>query len=333
MLLSQKSLEALQNQKNLLAFSAGVDSSALFFILLKKNISFDIALVNYNTRESSKDEANHAKKLAIKYNKNCYIKDITLLNKNFEHNARKIRYDFFEDLIQKHNYKNLITAHHLNDKLEWFLMQLTKGAGLVEMLGFDEIEDRKSYKLIRPLIDTDKDSLQNYLDENNIDYFIDESNFDPKYKRNIFRHDFSNPLLKKYKKGIQKSFQYLKEDKDILFDLNIIEEIQELVILKRDPHETTNIRQIDKILKYKGYILSKAQKDEVLNHKDIVISDKYVIAWSSEKIYISPYLSTNMDKKTKELYRKMSIPPKIRPYLHDIGYQPKINQQDTNLQV
>ncbi len=333
MLLSQKSLEALKKQKNLLAFSSGVDSSALFFLLLKEDISFDIALVNYNTRESSKEEANHAKKLASKYNKNIYIKDVTLQEKNFEHTARKIRYDFFEDLIQQHHYQNLITAHHLNDKLEWFLMQFTKGAGVVEMLGFDEIEVRKNYKLIRPLINTNKESLKNYLDKEAIKYFIDESNFDSKYKRNQFRQDFANPLLKKYKRGIQKSFQYLKEDKNVLFDLNIIEEIQELVILKKSKHKITNIRQIDKILKYRGYILSKSQRDEIIRQKDIVISDKFVIASNMEKIYICPYIKTHMDKKSKELFRKSNIPPKVRPYLYLIGYTPKANLQDKDLQV
>ena len=69
---------AIKESKNLLAFSAGVDSSALFFLLLKQNIPFDIAIVNYNVRVQSKDEVNYAKELALKYNKQIYIKDIKL---------------------------------------------------------------------------------------------------------------------------------------------------------------------------------------------------------------------------------------------------------------
>ena len=49
-------IENLKNKKNLLAFSAGVDSSALFFLLLEHGIKFDIALVNYGTRETSDKE-------------------------------------------------------------------------------------------------------------------------------------------------------------------------------------------------------------------------------------------------------------------------------------
>ena len=59
----------IKNQKNLLAFSAGVDSVALFFLLLEQNISFDIAIVDYNLRAQSKDEISYAKELAFKYNK------------------------------------------------------------------------------------------------------------------------------------------------------------------------------------------------------------------------------------------------------------------------
>ena len=112
----------IKNQKNLLAFSAGVDSTSLFFLLLKQNIPFDIAIVNYNLREQSKDEISYAKELALKYNKKIFLKDIKLENSsNFEKTARDIRYKFFEEIISKNSYENLITAHQLNDKLEWFI--------------------------------------------------------------------------------------------------------------------------------------------------------------------------------------------------------------------
>ena len=50
------------------------------------------------------------------------------IEKNFESSAREIRYGFFEELIQKYGYENLITAHHLGDRFEWMLMQFCKGA-------------------------------------------------------------------------------------------------------------------------------------------------------------------------------------------------------------
>ena len=160
---------AIKNQKNLLAFSAGVDSSALFFLLLEKNIPFDIAIVNYNLRVQSKEEVSYAKELALKYNKSIFIKDVKLENySNFEKTARDIRYSFFEEIILNEKYENLITAHQLNDKLEWFLMQLSKGAGLVELIGFNEFEQKENYKIYKPLLNITKNELENYLKINNL---------------------------------------------------------------------------------------------------------------------------------------------------------------------
>ncbi|WP_420061008.1 tRNA lysidine(34) synthetase TilS [Aliarcobacter butzleri] len=181
----------IKESKNLLAFSAGVDSSALFFLLLKQNIPFDIAIVNYNIRVQSKDEVNYAKELALKYNKQIFIKEVKLeTTSNFEKTARDIRYKFFEEIIDENSYEILITAHQLNDKLEWFLMQFTKGAGLVELIGFNEFEQKENYKVYKPLLEITKEELENFLKQENIKYFIDNSNFDEKYKRNYFRHNF-----------------------------------------------------------------------------------------------------------------------------------------------
>ena len=74
-MLSKKYTVILENSNNLLAFSSGVDSTALFFILIDSKIDFDIAIVNYNLREESNNELNYAKELAKKFNKKIFIKD------------------------------------------------------------------------------------------------------------------------------------------------------------------------------------------------------------------------------------------------------------------
>lgn len=314
--LSEKSLKALRTGKNLLAFSGGVDSSALFFILKEHDITFDMISVNYQTRDESDKEENYAKELAKKYKKKIYIKKVTIPKNNFEYNARCIRYDFFDKTIKDIGYNNLITAHQLDDKLEWFLMQLTKGAGLVELLGFEEIEKRENYTLIRPLIEYSKDELIEFLQINKLNYFIDKSNFDLKYKRNYFRKSFSSPLIKNHKNGIINSFRYLKADKDKIFNQKEIKKIEDLYIIERSFDDILEIRIIDNILKHCGYLLSKAQRDEIIQKKDVVISDRFAIVLDKNSIYISPYIKTKMDKKFKEKCRIKKIPPKIRGYLY-----------------
>ena len=308
---------AIKNQKNLLAFSAGVDSVALFFLLLEQNISFDIAIVDYNLRAQSKDEISYAKELALKYNKSIFIKDIKLENNsNFEKTARDIRYKFFEEIILENSYENLITAHQLNDKLEWFMMQLSKGAGLVELLGFNEFEEKENYKIYKPLLNTTKDELENYLRNNNYKYFVDKSNFDEKYKRNYFRHNFSNKFLEEFKAGTKKSFEYLQND---LNSLNIqnkpLKKIEELEIFPNQNDDNLNIRTIDLSLKKRGILLTSAQRNEILKQKEITISHKINISILENYIWIAPNSTEVMDKKFKDLCRIKNIPKNIRSYI------------------
>ncbi len=173
----QLDFSEIKNTKNLLAFSAGVDSTALFFFLLENHISFDISIVNYNLRPQSKDEVDYAKQLAKEYNKKIFLKEVSFETEpsNFEKKARDIRYDFFDEIIKKKSYETLITAHQLNDKLEWFLMQLTKGAGLFELIGFEKCILKNEILFYKPLLEVSKEELKNYLDKNSIKYFIDNS--------------------------------------------------------------------------------------------------------------------------------------------------------------
>ncbi|MDX9960347.1 MAG: tRNA lysidine(34) synthetase TilS [Aliarcobacter sp.] len=317
---------AIRNQKNLLAFSAGVDSSALFFLLLENNIPFDIAIVNYNLRAQSKEEISYAKELSHTYKKEIFIYETKLdSNSNFEKNARDIRYAFFEKIIKEHHYVNLITAHQLNDKLEWFMMQLSKGAGLVELIGFNEFEHKESYQIYKPLLAISKNQLEKYLLKNNHKYFVDQSNFDEKYKRNFFRHNFSDKLINNFSKGIKKSFEYLQKDLDSLNIQNKpLKKIKDLEIFLNQKDDNLNIRTIDLSLKRRGILLSFANRNEILKQKEISISNKINISINEDYIFIAPRVDIIMEKKFKESCRVAKIPKNIRSYI----FSQNINIQD-----
>lgn len=307
---------AIKESKNLLAFSAGIDSCALFFILLEQNIPFDIAIVDYNVREQSKEEISYAKALAKKYNKQIFIKEVTLENSNFEKQARDIRYSFFEDLITEYKYNTLLTAHQLNDKLEWFMMQLSKGAGLIELIGFNKWEQKPSYKIFKPLLEITKEEIEGYLKANKITYFIDQSNYDEKYKRNYFRHNFSDKFLKEFQEGIKNSFEYLDKDLNSLnIQIKPLVKIEDLEVFENSQDNNLNIRSIDINLKKRGILLSNASRNEILKQKEIIISHKLAISITNKYIWICPYIKTTMDKKFKEFCRVNNIPKNIRPYL------------------
>ena len=307
-------LSSLSGQKNLLAFSAGIDSSALFFLLIDSGISFDIAIVNYGLRESSDIEEQYAQTLAQKYNLKCYTTKAPKFETNFEKNARDFRYRFFVNIIKESSYNNLITAHQLNDQLEWLLMRLTKGAGLSELLGLQEISQREDYTLVRPLLEYSKEELLEYLHTSNHKYYIDESNTDPKYERNRFREEFANTLMQNYPQGIKRSFDYLRADKiELENSFETLTHIKQLHIIKLHTPKA-KIKATDLTLKKEGYLLSASQRKEIENNHSIVIGGLWAIEIREDLLYISPYIQTPMSKKFKEQCRVAKIPSKIRSY-------------------
>ncbi len=317
-MLEPSSLEILKNKKNLLAFSAGVDSSALFFLLLKNYIKFDIAIVNYHVRKQSEEELRYAHELALTHHLKIYTFDAPQIDKNFEANARKIRYDFFEELIRTHHYENLITAHHLGDRFEWMLMQFCKGAGCAEIAGMEMVQKREGYTLVRPLLRLDKKELFAYLHANQIKYFEDESNFDEEIKRNSFRHSYAVPLLDKYLEGIKKSFDYLDEDKAILVQEVPIKKLNDFAYFQTLGNPRADIFIIDKYLKSQDYMLSASERELLKTGLCTLVGRKFLVAKEENFILIIPYLQEDspMPKEFKEACRILKIHPQLRPYFY-----------------
>ena len=316
-MLKESSLQKLRTSKNLLAFSGGVDSSALFFTLLENNIKFDIAIVDYGVREQSKEELAYAKELAKKYELQCHIKSAPKIEKNFESKAREIRYSFFESLIKKQGYETLLTAHHLGDRFEWMLMQFCKGAGCAELGGMREIERRESHFLVRPLLHKEKSELLEYLHEKNINYFEDESNLDESIKRNAFRHNYAKPLLKEYLHGIKKSFEYIDADVESLIEKQELYKIDDFAYFKTSKNQRSNIYTIDKYLKSIGHIISAYERALLREQKSLVVGRAFLVVQMEKYMCITPYVKgkTKLDKEFKEECRVLKIDTKLREYL------------------
>ena len=319
-------LDDLKTGKNLLAFSHGTDSTALFYMLLENKIDFDLAIVDYSIREQSKEEVKSAKELAEKYNKAIYIKTIKNNIKNdFENTARKIRYDFFEEIISTHKYTNLILAHQLNDAFEWFLMRMSKGAGLSNMLMKPKLiceinyqNNITQYTKLRPMYMIDKELIDEYLKTNKLKYFFDESNDDKKYFRNKIRHEFASNFLKEFKLGVMSSFKYLLSDESLLqSDYN---KYMGIAICN-------NLNSLDKAIKSLGYITTKSQKDEIIKQlhqqtqkeQSMVIGGKIGICIWKEKYLTFKYTPKTkvFNKDFKELCRRLKIPQHLRIFINE----------------
>lgn len=318
-MLSVPVLHKLKSGRNLLAFSHGVDSTALFYLLDEAGVKFDLAIVDYNVRAQSKDEVASARRLALKFNKQIYIKSVRLGASNFEHEARAARYEFFGQICREQGYENLILAHQFDDKFEWFLMQLGRGAGLSELLGMQELEIREDYVIARPLLGVRKCELERFLRERNLKYFTDETNLTERFKRGFVRAKFSEPFLNEYFGGVKKSFEFLAADA-----LNLAPEIfnpaAKIYLVKRGANE---LRGIDQACKRLGLVLSSAQRNECVrcleNGADCVLGGKVAVGAGKKFILATPYIKAAMDKNFKEACRRLAVPPINRGFLFASG--------------
>ena len=322
-MLSVPVLRKLKSGRNLLAFSHGVDSTALFYLLDEAGVKFDLAIVDYNVRAQSKDEITSAQQLAAKFNKQIYVKSVHLGASNFEHEARAARYDFFAEICREQGYENLILAHQFDDKFEWFLMQLGRGAGLSELLGMQELEPREDYVIARPLLGVRKCELERFLRERNLKYFTDETNLTDRFKRGFIRTKFSEPFLDEYFSGVKKSFEFLAADA-----LNLAPKISnpaaKIYLIKRGRGE---LRGVDQACKRLGLVLSSTQRNECARCLEkgagCVLGGKVAVGVSENFILATPYVKATMDKKFKEACRRLAVPPITRGFLFHNGWSEK----------
>ncbi|MFM2385264.1 MAG: hypothetical protein RL660_21 [Bacteroidota bacterium] len=176
----------------LLATSGGLDSMVLLYAMHKLKYKIAVAHCNYNLRgeHSQLDQAlveNYCKANAIPF----YVKQFDTKQKmqdlgaSLQDTARQLRYAFFEELMQQHQYQWLCTAHHANDNVETILMRLGRGTGLSGLQGIPA----KNKQIRRPLLAFTKQHLEAYAHENNVVWRLDESNLSNNYLRNAVRNE------------------------------------------------------------------------------------------------------------------------------------------------
>lgn len=314
-MIDEQFTKELKDTKNLLAFSAGIDSTALFHILLQNNVPFDAALVNYQARESSFNEENYARELCDRHNKKLFIKRVKVCGGGFEKKARTIRYDFFEEIISEHNYETLITAHQLNDWLEWFLMQICRGAGFFELLGMRRVEKREGYTLARPLLGTTKEELIRFLDESKNCAFTDESNTNECFLRNMFRKKYAAPMIRDFPAGIKRSFAILQKEREQLETKEFLLKYEKLFVIDRFAIDA--LHQADMAAKRLGIVMTGKERALLEEEESFVAGRSVAIAKNDRYIFVSPYVKNVMPKDIREQFRKLRIPSKTRGYIYE----------------
>ena len=282
---SDEILSALKGGKNLLAFSYGSDSTALFYALNAYKIDFDLALINYKMRAQSDLEEAAAKKLAHEFGKQIFVKTAPNFKNNFQNAARNFRYEFFGEICINFGYKNVILAHQMDDKFEWFLRQFARGAGLAELLGMRELEKREKFTLLRPFLRTTKAEILSFLQQNKLKFFKDSSNENEKYQRNYLRKHFAAPFMSEFGAGVGRSFEYLSKDLRSFEGENGSEIAEFRGILICEQSENAITRAVKKM----GLVMSAGQRRELKKggeFNDIVVSGRICIAFMRGKCLV-----------------------------------------------
>lgn len=213
------------DEKIILACSTGPDSMFLLYELLKTSFKNNIVACYFNHKlriEADEEEIfleNLGKKLGFEVEIGSAdikkIRDTLYPSISLEELAREKRYMFFSAVCEIHGTKKLMTAHHMDDKIETFFFNLARGTKLTWLINMTE-----NYgNILRPLLALEKNQILNYLKENNWEYRIDNTNLDNEITRNHFRNEIIPKFYKvnsKFKENITNTLNYFEEIKNHL---------------------------------------------------------------------------------------------------------------------
>lgn len=291
--------------------SAGPDSMCLLNLLEKKTNKIIVCHINHNIREQSIIEEEYLKTYCQEHNlifESMTIKEYK--ENNFENEARKIRYKYYEEILNKYNSNKLFLAHHGDDLIETILMKIERVSNIEGYAGIKRISKLKNYDIIRPLLPYTKEDIITYNKSHNITYYIDSSNTNIDYTRNWYRHKVL-PILKEKDKNIHLKFLKYSET---LQEYN--EYIDREINKKLSTIYQNNIINID-VLNKEDYFLKKNIlyyiMNDIYNNESNIITEKHIQNILTMINSNKPNLSINMPqskilvKEYNKLYIKKNI--------------------------
>ncbi|WP_299335463.1 tRNA lysidine(34) synthetase TilS [uncultured Psychroserpens sp.] len=255
----QNNLSLLTKSKLLIACSGGLDSVVLTHLCHELGLDISLAHCNFNLRgtESDEDESfviDLADQLDFEvfvesFNTEDYAKTHKI---SIQMAARDLRYNWFFDLAEDLKFDYILTAHHADDNLETFLINLTRGSGLHGLTGIPEKNDA----IIRPLLPFTREDLESYANEKNLSWREDSSNTSDKYLRNALRHRVI-PALKEINpeviQGFKQTLSHLNDSADIVEEsLNAV--AKRAIVDIDDDYITFKISEFKKVNNAKAYM-------------------------------------------------------------------------------
>ena len=243
-----------ENDKILVAVSGGPDSICLLNILynIKERLKIElyVAHVNHLIRKEAKSDAEFVKEFCDSkdiefFYKECDVKEKAQTEKiSTEEAGRNARYEFFEEIANKYSINKIAIGHNKNDLAETLIMNILRGTGTQ---GLKAILN-KNGKYIRPLLDVDREKIEEYCEKNNLKPRIDLTNFENNYTRNKIR----NIVI-----------PYVKKE----FNPNIVETLTRLSQIATEEQDFINL-EVEKA--YKKILLSEESENIKISGKKFV---------------------------------------------------------------
>ena len=213
-----------EGEEVLLAVSGGRDSVCMAHLFHRAGIPFSIAHCNFHLRpgDCDRDEA-FVRHLAESYGVSCHVSQFDTravaasTGESIEEAARRLRYEYFLSLIiQRSTLTSVATAHHRDDSIETFFLNLFRGTGIAGLHGIrpiselrvkhpeeelstlkkkDVVAKNEKLRVIRPLLCFNRAEIDAYVAENHLEYVEDNTNSELEARRNQIRHRLM-PLLR-----------------------------------------------------------------------------------------------------------------------------------------
>ncbi len=247
-----------KSHKLLIGVSGGADSVVLASLVNRLENPFALAHCNFNLRgaDSDADEAfvrDMARQLGVK----CFVTSFPTKEYaaekgiSIEMAARELRYAWFEQIRAQKGFDYILVGHHLDDVLETFMLNLSRGTGIRGLSGISN----KAGRIVRPLLFARRIEVEKYAFENELDYRFDKSNDDTGIKRNKVRHELI-PLFEKlnpsFRKSLQKTIDNLNETETVY--VQKVDEIRNKVVSSDNNWVKIDVEELRKHQPVKTYL-------------------------------------------------------------------------------
>lgn len=236
------------DQEVMLAVSGGVDSVVMTELFFRSGYSCTVLHCNFRLRgsESDGDEA-FVRSLAASYDMPVFVEHFDTADHAEEEGisiqmaARKLRYEWFEQISDDHGFKSIATAHNMNDSIETVLINMSRGTGMKGITGIPS----RNEKFIRPLLNLERKEILEFAKTNSLQHREDSSNTSRKYQRNKIRHDVI-PVLEEvnpaFVKTMHENINRFMEGYEIF--RKAIDDVRPSLFLQKEDHQEIDIAKL-----------------------------------------------------------------------------------------